>query len=72
MIYCNPPIEVCIKRDPSGLYASSENSATDNVPGLSFPYQKPEEIHLELDTAKLGIDDCLNKVVSLLEKNLII
>ena len=72
VIYCNPPIEVCIKRDPSGLYASSENSATDNVPGLSFPYQKPEEIHLELDTAKLGIDDCLNKVVSLLEQNLII
>ena len=72
VIYCNPPIEVCIKRDPSGLYASSENSATDNVPGLSFPYQKPEEIHLELDTAKLGIDDCLNKVESLLEKNLII
>ena len=72
VIYCNPPIEVCIKRDPSGLYASSENGETDNVPGLSFPYQKPKEIHLELDTAKLKIDDCLDSVVSLLEQNLII
>ena len=72
VIYCNPPIEVCIKRDPSGLYASSENGKTDNVPGLSFPYQKPREIHLELDTDKLRIDECVNRVVSLLEKNFII
>ena len=72
VIYCNPPIEVCIKRDPSGLYASSENGKTDNVPGLSFPYQKPREIHLELDTDKLGIDECLHRIVSLLEKNFII
>ena len=72
VIYCNPPIEACIKRDPSGLYASSENGKTDNVPGLSFPYQKPREIHLELDTDKLGIDECLHRIVSLLEKNFII
>ena len=72
VIYCNPPIEVCIKRDPSGLYASSENGKTDNVPGLSFPYQKPREIHLELDTDKLGIDECLHRIVSLLDKNFII
>ena len=71
VVYCNPPIEVCIKRDPSGLYASSEGGKTGNVPGLSFPYQKPEKVHLELDTATLKIDECLEKVISLLEKNLI-
>ena len=72
VVYCNPPIEVCIRRDPSGLYASSEGGKTGNVPGLSFPYQKPEKVHLELDTATLKIDECLEKVISLLEKNLII
>ena len=72
VVYCNPPIEVCIKRDPSGLYVSSEGGKTDNVPGLSFPYQEPEKVHLELDTATLEIDECLEKVISLLEKNLII
>ena len=72
VIYCNPPIEVCIKRDPSGLYASSEIGKADNVPGLSFPYRKPRGIHLELDTDKLRIDECVNRVVSLLEKNFII
>ena len=72
LIYCNPPIEICIERDPSGLYASSGNGKTNNVPGLSFTYQKPEEHHLELDTAALTINECLDKVMSLLKKNSII
>ena len=72
IVYCNPPVEICIKRDPSGLYAAFEDSKTDNVPGLSFPYEKPERVDLELDTSSESINASLNKITLLLEKNLII
>ena len=72
IVHCNPPLETCIKRDPSGLYAALENNETDNVPGLSFPYEKPERIHLELDTSSQCIDECLEKIILLLEENSVI
>ena len=71
-VYCNPPFEICIKRDPSGLYAAFEDNRTNNVPGLSFPYEKPERIHLELDTSAQSIDESLDKIMLLLEKNSVI
>tara|TARA_Y100001970_G_C14242289_1_gene865678 strand:+ start:2046 stop:3947 length:1902 start_codon:yes stop_codon:yes gene_type:complete len=72
IVYCNPPVEICIKRDPSGLYAAFEENKTDIVPGLSFPYEKPERVDLELDTSSESIDASLNKITLLLENNLII
>ena len=72
IVYCYPPVEICIKRDPSGLYAAFEENKTDVVPGLSFPYEKPERVDLELDTSSESIDASLNKITLLLEKNLVI
>lgn len=72
IIYLNPPMEVCIQRDPSGLYAAADSSDSGDVPGLSFPYSPPELAHLELDTAALEIDDCLDQVISLMKEQGII
>ena len=69
IVYCNPPIEICVKRDPSGLYASSENEPSDTVPGVSSTYENPEYSHLELDTDALNVQECLDKIVTLLEEN---
>ena len=72
IVYCNPPIEICVKRDPSGLYASSENEISDTVPGVSSAYENPEYSHLELDTDALNVQECLDKIVTLLEENKIL
>ena len=72
LVFCNPPIEVCMQRDPSGLYAAAEGSDSTNIPGLSFPYTPPESIHLELDTDALSIEECLDKVVMLINHKKII
>ena len=66
IIYLNPPMEVCIQRDPSGLYAAAEGSDSTDIPGLSFPYDPPELTHLELDTAALSIEECLDRVTKLM------
>jgi bifunctional enzyme CysN/CysC len=72
IIYLNPPMEVCIQRDPSGLYASAEASGSEDIPGISFDYKPPEQVHLELDTNALDVDACLDQVIALMRKEKII
>ncbi len=72
IIYLNPPMEVCIQRDPSGLYAAAEGSESSDIPGLSFPYDAPEVTHLQLDTSALSIDECLEKVIKIMRDEAII
>lgn len=72
IIYLNPPMEVCIQRDPSGLYAAADSGDSGDIPGLSFPYTPPEVAHLELDTAALEIDECLDQVIALMKEQGII
>jgi bifunctional enzyme CysN/CysC len=72
IIYLNPPIETCILRDPSGLYAADEGTESTDIPGLSFPYSAPEVTQLELDTSALSVDECLEKVLKLMRDEEII
>ena len=72
IVHLNPPMEVCIQRDPSGLYAAAEGKDSTDIPGLSFPYNPPETVHLELDTDDLSIDACLDEVIRLMREKKII
>lgn len=72
IVYLNPPMDACIQRDPSGLYASAEGGESEAIPGISFPYQPPEQAHLELDTEKFTVDECLDRVIKLLKQEKII
>jgi len=72
IVYLNPPMEVCIQRDPSGLYAAADSSESSDVPGLSFPYDKPEHTNLELDTSQLSVDQCLEQVLNLMREHQIV
>jgi len=67
IVYLNPPIEVCIQRDPSGIYAAAEANPSNDVPGLSFAYPKPEHADIELDTSILTVEDCLDQVISFMQ-----
>lgn len=72
IVYLNPPMEVCIQRDPSGLYAAAEGSESTDIPGLSFPYNPPSKVDLELDTSAMDIDQCLEAVINLMQTEKII
>jgi bifunctional enzyme CysN/CysC len=72
IVYLNPPMEVCRQRDPSGLYAAADRLESPDIPGLSFPYSAPEVAHLELDTARLSVEDCLQQVIKLMQTEAII
>ena len=72
MIYLNPPLEVSRRRDPSGLYAAAELSGSQDLPGVSFPYDEPEHADLTLDTEALSVEQCLSQVIKLMKTRKII
>lgn len=68
LVYLNPPLEICKQRDPSGLYAAEANAASSNVPGISFPYDEPENPHLILPTHELSVDECIDRVINVMRE----
>ena len=68
VVYLNPPLSVCQRRDPSGLYAAESLKPTGNVPGISFPYEAPAEPDLILPTHELDADECVDRVLNLLKE----
>ncbi|GGH63972.1 adenylyl-sulfate kinase [Paenibacillus silvae] len=71
-IFVKCPVEVCIKRDPKGLYEKAIRGEITNFTGISAPYEEPVNPELILDTNKNSFHDCINIVVDyLLIKNLI-
>ena len=72
IVYLNPPMETCIQRDPSGLYATAQGTESTDIQGLSFPYSAPEVTLIELDTAALSVNECLEKVLKIMRDENII
>jgi len=72
IVYLNPALEVCKQRDPSGLYAAEANVKTDTLPGVSFPYEAPENADLVLATDQDSIEECIEKVIEMLSEQEVI
>lgn len=68
VVYLNPPLEICKQRDPSGIYAAEEQNPSGNVPGISFPYEAPEQADLILPTHEVDVDECIERVMNLLRE----
>lgn len=41
-VYVECPLEICIARDPKGIYRQAREGAAANVPGLQAAYEPPE------------------------------
>lgn len=48
-VFVDTPLEICIARDPKGLYRKAREGKVFHVTGIDSPYEPPEraEIHLE-------------------------
>jgi len=70
-VYVNTPIQVCEKRDPKGLYRKARAGEISGFTGISAPYESPSEPALYLDTASMDVEDCVEKLMELIEKYLV-
>ena len=68
-VFVSTPIEVCEQRDVKGLYAKARAGTIKNFTGVSSPYEAPEAPEIEIDSSKLSVTECVDRVIRYLEVN---
>ena len=51
-VFVDTPIEVCIERDPKGLYKKAQAGEIKHFTGIDSPYEVPENPELILKTVQ--------------------
>ncbi|MEJ0024641.1 MAG: sulfate adenylyltransferase subunit CysN [Rhizomicrobium sp.] len=49
-VFVDTPIEVCMQRDPKGLYQKAKAGEIKNFTGIDSPYEAPEKAELHIET----------------------
>jgi len=63
-VFVDAPVEVCIARDPKGLYRKARQGAVMQVTGVSAPYERPERPDVVLTTGALSLDGCVDALLT--------
>jgi len=66
-VYLCTHIDVCMARDPKGLYKKARAGEIRDFTGVSAPYFAPENPELTLDTATTALSDCVDSILKKLE-----
>lgn len=69
-VYVSAPLEVCERRDPKGLYRRARTGEIPEFTGISAPYEPPGAPDLLLDTAVLGADDAVDRLVEYVRREI--
>lgn len=67
-VWVKASIDECKKRDPKGLYKKALVGEITNLTGLQAPYEEPESPELILDTEKHTPQECLQMILTRLQK----
>ena len=65
-VWCRCPVDVCEQRDPKGHYKRAKAGEIKGFTGVSAPYEEPRDPELVLDTAKLTLDESVDRLLALL------
>lgn len=57
-VFIDTPLEVCIQRDPKGLYRKALRNEIREFTGISAPYEIPEEPELRIDASVKDVEVC--------------
>lgn len=66
-VYVKAPIQVCIKRDPKGLYKRALAGEILNFTGINDPYEEPETPDIIVDTNRAEPGDCAAQIIAKLQ-----
>ncbi len=65
-LYVNAPLEVCEQRDTKGLYARARRGEIRDFTGITSPFEKPENIDLEIRTDLLSVAECVKNILEVI------
>ncbi len=66
-VFVDTPIEICMQRDPKGLYRLAQEGHVTDMTGFASPYEAPMEPELRLLTESASIEASADSIVALLE-----
>lgn len=69
-IYIHAPLEVCIQRDPKGLYNRVRTGQLDKLLNYPFDVPRPHEQENYINTVTLNVDGCTQAILELAKKSL--
>ncbi|MGX6649030.1 sulfate adenylyltransferase subunit CysN [Maricaulaceae bacterium MS644] len=68
-VFVDAPLDVCIRRDPKGLYKKAQAGEIKNFTGFDSPYEVPEspELHIRTDqtTPELAAEEIIEQLIKL-------
>ena len=68
-VFVKCPIDVCIKRDPKGLYKKALKGEIKGFTGIDDPYEEPVQAEIVVETDRKSIQECAHIVLSYLRNN---
>jgi len=66
-VFVDTPIEICMQRDPKGLYVKARANEIKEFTGISAPYEPPVKPEIELHTDKLTIAESVALIMEYLK-----
>jgi len=63
-VYVDTPIEVCIARDPKGLYKRAQAGEIKNFTGIDSPYEPPEHAEIHVKTVDLSPEAAADAIIA--------
>jgi bifunctional enzyme CysN/CysC len=71
-VFVKCDIEVCIRRDPKGLYAKALSGEIPEFTGISAPYEEPEHPEVLVESDVQSVDDIVDQILDeLVERGII-
>ena len=67
-VHVATPVQVCADRDVKGLYARQRSGALDGLTGIDGEYEPPPDPELRIDTAGRSVEQSVDELIDLLQK----
>jgi adenylylsulfate kinase len=67
-IYVRCPIEVCIQRDPKGIYKKAKEGSISSLPGIQDPYEEPIASEITIESDKISADEGARLIIKKLQE----
>lgn len=68
-VYVKCQITECERRDPKGMYKKAREGQIREFSGISAPYEEPENPEIVLDTARMPVQECVQRLLDYLTEH---
>lgn len=62
-VYVDCPLDICMQRDPKGLYRRAINGEIASFTGISAPYEEPLNPELVVNSAEEDVGTCVDRII---------